>query len=149
MNINWEDIAPLICDSCKGRCDAANQGPDNDMSAQRFVEMFGCESKKVYEAAERVAAYINDLAQLQEKGWKRAQDILANERRNSPNFQLLKAWWSEDKNWFCILSDDGINQTTISLTVEEASLLSMNAEPPIDKIPSAEMRSERIEHDLR
>lgn len=39
----------------------------------------------------------------------------------------IKYWWSEDRKWFCILSDDGINQTTVSLTVEEASLLSMNA----------------------
>jgi hypothetical protein len=147
MNLNWEDVAPLICTSCGGTCDAANQGPDNDMSPSRFVEQHGCESKEVYEAAERVAAYVNDLAGLQEEGWKRAQVLLADSRRNSPGFQKLKAWWSEDKNWFCILSDDGINQTTISLTVEEASLLSMNAEPPIEKIPSAEMRAERIARD--
>lgn len=149
MNINWEDIAPLICGSCKGTCDAANQGPDNDMSPDRFVEQHGCESKEVYEAAERVAEYVNSLADLQEEGWKRAQAILADHRRKSPEFQKLKAWWSEDKNWFCILSDDGINQTTISLTVEEASVLSGNAEPPIEKIPSAEMRAERVERDSR
>jgi hypothetical protein len=39
----------------------------------------------------------------------------------------IKYWWSEDRKWFCILSDDGISQTTVSLTAEEASLLSMNA----------------------
>jgi hypothetical protein len=39
----------------------------------------------------------------------------------------IKYWWSEDKKWFCILSDDGIDQATVRLTVEEASLLSMNA----------------------
>lgn len=104
MTIDWEDIAHLFC-SGKDHCDA--------------------------EAAQRVALYVNDLARLQEEGWKRAQAILANDRRNSPGFQKLKAWWSEDKNWFCILSDDGINQTTVSLTVDEASVLSSNAEPPI------------------
>jgi hypothetical protein len=119
------------------------------MSPDRFVEQHGCESKEVYEAAERVAEYVNSLADLQEEGWKRAQAILADHRRKSPGFQKLKAWWSEDKNWFCILSDDGINQTTISLTVEEASVLSGNAEPPIEKIPSAEMRAERVERDQR
>lgn len=147
MNVNWEDIAPLICTSCKGTCDANNRGPDNEMSPQRFVEQHGCESKDVYEAAERVAAYVNDLARLQEEGWKRAQAILADERRKSPNFQKLKAWWSEDKNWFVLLVDDGTNQTTISLSVEDASLLSMSAEPPIEKIPSAEGRHERMERD--
>lgn len=35
MNLTWEDIAPLICTSCGGTCDAANQGPDNEMSAAR------------------------------------------------------------------------------------------------------------------
>lgn len=39
----------------------------------------------------------------------------------------IKYWWSEDKKWFCILLDDGINKATVSLTPEEASLLSMNA----------------------
>lgn len=42
----------------------------------------------------------------------------------------IKFWWSEDKQWFCILTDDGNNQSTVSLTVEEASLLSMNAAHP-------------------
>lgn len=149
MNVSWEDIAPLICTSCNGTCDAINQGPDNEMSAARFMERHGCESKEVYKAAERVAEYVNDLAGLQEEGWKRAQVILADHRRKSPDFQKLKAWWSDDKNWFCILADDGINQTTISLTVEEASVLSGNAEPPIEKIPSAEMRVERLERDRR
>lgn len=147
--LTWEDVAPSICTSCSGTCDAANQGPDNEMSAARFMEQHGCESKEVYEAAQRVAEYVNDLAGLQEEGWKRAQIILARHRRKSPGFQKLKVWWSEDKNWFCILSDDGINQTTISLTVEEASVLSGNAEPPIEKIPSAEARAERLNRDQR
>jgi hypothetical protein len=39
----------------------------------------------------------------------------------------IKYWWSEDHKWFCILVNDGINEATVSLTPEEASLLSMNA----------------------
>lgn len=39
----------------------------------------------------------------------------------------IKYWWSEDKKWFCVLLDDGISKATVSLTPEEASLLSMNA----------------------
>ena len=39
----------------------------------------------------------------------------------------IKYWWSSDKKWFCILTDDGVNQATVSLTPEEAALLSMNA----------------------
>ena len=39
----------------------------------------------------------------------------------------IKYWWSEDKKWFCILVNDGISQATVSLTPEEAGLLSMNA----------------------
>ena len=131
----------------KGECNSANHA--DGMSADRWAQDNGCGSTEIYEASERVAAYVNDLARLQEEGWKRAQVILADERRKSPNFQKLKAWWSEDKKWFCILSDDGINQTTISLTVEEASLLSMSAEPPIEAIPSSDMRAERLARDAR
>lgn len=39
----------------------------------------------------------------------------------------IKYWWSDDKKWFCILLDDGNSKATVSLTPEEASLLSMNA----------------------
>lgn len=145
MNLAWEDIAPLLCSCSKDHCDAVNHA--DGVSPERYARDSGCESKEIYEAAERVVAYVNSLSRLQEEGWKRAQAILADARRNSPDFQKLKAWWSEDKNWFCLLSDDGINQTTISLTVEEASLLSMSAEPPVEKIPSAEMRAERLARD--
>jgi hypothetical protein len=41
--------------------------------------------------------------------------------------QKIKYWWSDDKKWFCILLNDGVSQATVSLTPEEASLLSMNA----------------------
>jgi hypothetical protein len=145
MNIAWEDIAPLLCPHCKGECNAANHA--DGVSADRWAKDHGCGSTEVYEASERVATYVNDLVRLQEEGWKRARIILADHRRQSPGFQKLKAWWSEDKNWFVLLSDDGVNQTTISLTVEEASVLSGNAEPPIEKIPSAEVRAERIARD--
>jgi hypothetical protein len=39
----------------------------------------------------------------------------------------IKYWWSDDKKWFCIIINDGVNEATVSLTPEEASLLSMNA----------------------
>jgi hypothetical protein len=39
----------------------------------------------------------------------------------------IKYWWSEDRKWFCVLVDDGVNQATVSLTPEEAGLLSMHA----------------------
>jgi hypothetical protein len=32
----------------------------------------------------------------------------------------IKYWWSEDRQWFCVLVDDGVNQATVSLTPEEA-----------------------------
>lgn len=41
--------------------------------------------------------------------------------------QKIKYWWDADRKWFCILLDDGVNKATVSLTSEEASLLSMNA----------------------
>jgi hypothetical protein len=141
MNIAWEDISHLLCSCGKDHCDAANHA--DGVSPERYARDSGCESKEIYEIAQLVANYVNDLAQLQEEGWKRAQVIIADDRRKSPDFQKLKAWWSEDKNWFVLLLDDGTNQTTISLSVEEASLLSMNSEPPIEKIPSAETRADR------
>lgn len=41
----------------------------------------------------------------------------------------IKYWWSEDFQWFCILSDDGVNKTTVSLSREEADDLSMESDP--------------------
>lgn len=41
----------------------------------------------------------------------------------------IKYWWSADRKWFCVLTDDGMNQSTVSLTAEEAALLAMNATP--------------------
>jgi hypothetical protein len=39
----------------------------------------------------------------------------------------IKYWWDAEKKWFCIIANDGMNEATVSLTPEEASLLSMNA----------------------
>lgn len=41
----------------------------------------------------------------------------------------IKYWWSDDFKWFCILTDDGTNQTTVSLSREEAKDLSSEADP--------------------
>jgi hypothetical protein len=35
----------------------------------------------------------------------------------------IKYWWSEDRQFFCILVNDGVSQATVSLTVEEAETL--------------------------
>lgn len=35
----------------------------------------------------------------------------------------IKYWWSGDREWFCILVNDGISQATVSLTVQEAESL--------------------------
>jgi len=83
MNLAWEDISHLLCSCGKDHCDAANHA--DGVSPERYARDSGCESKEIYEAAERIAVYVNDLARLQEEGWKRAQAILADERRKSPN----------------------------------------------------------------
>lgn len=49
----------------------------------------------------------------------------------------IKYWWSADRQWFCILTDDGNAQSTVSLTPEEAALLSGAAEPPITNLDLA------------
>lgn len=41
----------------------------------------------------------------------------------------IKYWWSDDLQWFCILTDDGVNKTTVSLTREQARDLSDEADP--------------------
>ena len=41
----------------------------------------------------------------------------------------IKYWWSPDSQWFCILTDDGASQTTVSLSREEAKDLSSEADP--------------------
>jgi hypothetical protein len=41
--------------------------------------------------------------------------------------EKVKYWWSEDRKWFCILVNDGVNQATVSLTPEEAGLLGLCA----------------------
>lgn len=37
--------------------------------------------------------------------------------------EKIKYWWSDDRQWFCILANDGVNQATISLSIEEADEL--------------------------
>jgi len=37
--------------------------------------------------------------------------------------EKIKYWWSEDRQWFCILVNDGTSQATVSLSVEEAEAL--------------------------
>lgn len=39
----------------------------------------------------------------------------------------VKSWWSDDGEWFCMLVNDGVNQSTVSLTPEEAASLSQSA----------------------
>lgn len=46
-----------------------------------------------------------------------------------PERQKIKYWWSDDRKWFCILLDDGNAKATVSLTPEEAGVLSMNSAP--------------------
>jgi hypothetical protein len=41
----------------------------------------------------------------------------------------IKAWWSDDGKWFCILVNDGVSQATVSLTPEEANALAEKADP--------------------
>lgn len=35
----------------------------------------------------------------------------------------IKYWWSEDRQFFCVLVNDGTAQATVSLTIEEAEAL--------------------------
>lgn len=37
--------------------------------------------------------------------------------------EKIKAWWSDDGKWFCVLAYDGVSQATVSLTPEEAEQL--------------------------
>lgn len=37
--------------------------------------------------------------------------------------EKIKYWWSEDRQWFCVLVNDGTSQVTVSLSVEEAEAL--------------------------
>src|SRR5258705_4380538 len=73
--------------------------------------------------APRDAEYNVDVTAQQERDLTQAVCILES-RLAAPMAAggriKIKYWWSEDKKWFCILSDDGINQATVSLTVEEA-----------------------------
>jgi len=52
--------------------------------------------------------------------------------------EKIKYWWSEDRQFFCILVNDGAAQATVSLDRDEALLLSLFADPPTPE-------SERIE----
>lgn len=37
--------------------------------------------------------------------------------------EKIKYWWSDDRQWFCILANDGTNSATVSLNIEEAEAL--------------------------
>lgn len=41
--------------------------------------------------------------------------------------EKIKYWWSEDRQWFCILVNDGNSQATVSLSAEEADALADEA----------------------
>lgn len=43
----------------------------------------------------------------------------------------IKTWWSEDGKWFCVLVNDGVSQSTVSLTPEEAKALARDADPEV------------------
>lgn len=58
------NISHLLCSCGKDHCDAANHA--DGVSPERYARDSGCESKEIYEVAERIAAYVNDLARLQE-----------------------------------------------------------------------------------
>lgn len=45
--------------------------------------------------------------------------------------EKIKTWWSEDKKWFCMLVNDGVNQATVSLTSQEAAELATQAAAPL------------------
>lgn len=45
--------------------------------------------------------------------------------------EKIKAWWPEDGKWFCILVDDGVSKSTVSLTPEEAKGLARDADPEV------------------
>jgi len=37
--------------------------------------------------------------------------------------EKIKYWWSEDRQWFCMLVNDGVSQATVSLSIREAEAL--------------------------
>lgn len=41
----------------------------------------------------------------------------------SATAEKIKYWWSEDRQFFCILVNDGVSHATVSLSVEEAEAL--------------------------
>ena len=60
--------------------------------------------------------------------------------------EKIKYWWSEDRQWFCILASDGTNSATVSLNVEEAEALM----DEVQKTPRfLEFQKECAEHALR
>lgn len=63
--------------------------------------------------------------------------------------QKIKYWWSQDRKWFCIEIDDGTAKATVSLTPEEAGVLSMHAVLS-NEAPGANLYAEvRTKGDLR
>jgi hypothetical protein len=47
--------------------------------------------------------------------------------------EKIQSWWSEDGQWFCILVNDGVSQSTVSLTADEAKALARDADPEVYK----------------
>jgi len=46
----------------------------------------------------------------------------------------ISYWWSSDRNWFCILADNGVDKATVSLTPQEAELLATALSTPSDAV---------------
>jgi hypothetical protein len=62
--------------------------------------------------------------------WKSACPECDGTGRIQPTTDKIKYWWSEDRQFFCILVNDGTSQATVSLNRDEALLLSLFADPP-------------------
>lgn len=65
MNLIWEEVAVAIC--CGKHCNAANHGPDNEMSAERYCKEFGCESDEIYKSANAVVELIKTKGDHQQR----------------------------------------------------------------------------------
>lgn len=55
------------------------------------------------------------------------QAISILEDRLKSRDDKIKFWWSSDRQWFCVLVDDGVSKATVSLTPSEAGDLGTEA----------------------
>jgi hypothetical protein len=89
-------------------------GPDREKAIRNFEAREAGYATLSNAPLAELGATTADSAAGPEKSPSNSSEIL------EPSREKIKYWWSEDRQFFCILINDGVGEATVSLSVDEA-----------------------------